>query len=303
MKVILLLDMIDDVRTDFKTLTFSKYQRGDVKKEWMINMVKGKVEPSCYWTTELVCSGLFVDLWELILSFYAKYIHKGNPKLPIYLEMRFKTFRQLAEGVSELSLRNRTEIRTLFTEMICMLCTSNRYHSYELIQIPKDEGIPTSRLKAPTIEYNKAFRPTDPKELFISMNEFGYMLHSKNTIGACFWVEWLLHFTQKKKCVIVERDFSTKYRTDSIWLMWETIQAYAEGTLVQKIIQSTLSLFSIAFVPASKERRRFLIYYAITLCCEPIPLDVEMVTDKKLIERAYQSCSVMYDDIKIHEIK
>ena len=134
------------------------------------------------------------------------------------------------------------------------------------------------------------------------MNEFGFMLHSKNTIGACFWVEWLLHFTQKKKCTIVERDYSTKYRTDSIWLIWDTIQAYAEGVLVLKIIKSIISLFSIAFVPASKERRRFLIYYAITLCCEPIPLDVDMIANKKLIEHA-QSCSIMYDEIKIHEIK
>jgi hypothetical protein len=217
--------------------------------------------------------------------------------------MRFQTFRQIAEGVPELSLRNVHEIRVLFTEMICLLCTSNRYHSYEIIQIPKDEGIPTSRLKATTIEFNKAFQSTDPKELFISMNEFGYMLHTKNTIGACFWVEWLLHFTQKKKCHIVERNHSTKYRTDSIWLVWDTILFYAEGVLVKKIIHSLLSLFSIAFVPASKERRRFLIYYAISLCCETIALDVEMVSDKKLIERATQTCSIMYEDIKVHEMK
>jgi hypothetical protein len=295
--------MIDDIRTEFKTLTFSKYQRVAVKKEWTTNMVKAKIEPCCYWTTELVCSGLFIDLWELILSFYSKYIHKGNPKLPIYIDMRFQTFRQLAEGVPELSLRNNHEIRTLFVEMICILCTSKRYHSYELIQIPKDEGIPTSRLRAPTIEFNKSFRSADPKELFIAMNEFGYMLHTKNTIDACFWVEWLLQFTQKKKCFILERNYSTKHRTDSIWLVWDTIHAYAEGVLVQKIIKSLSSLFSIAFVPSSKERRRFLIYYAITLCCEPISLDIEMVTDKKLIERAYETCSVLYNDIKTHEIK
>jgi hypothetical protein len=295
--------MINDVRTDFKILTFSKYQRSDVKREWTNNMVKGKIEPCCYWTTELVCSGLFVDLWELMLSFYAKYIHKGNPKLPIYMNMRFQTFRQLAEGVPELSLRNVHEVRALFIEMVCLLCTSERYHSYENIQIPKDEGIPTSRLKAPTIEFNKAFQPTDPKELFIAMNEFGYMLHSKNTIGACFWVEWLLIFTHKKKCAIVERNYSTKYRTDSVWLLWDTILVYTEGVLIKKIIDAVVSLFSIAFVPASKERRRFLIYYAIALCCEPISLDVEMVSDKKLIERAHTMCSVMYNDIKIHEVK
>lgn len=295
--------MIEDIRTNeqFKTITFSKYQRVAVKKEWMTNMSKGKIESSCYWTTELICSGLFVDLWELILSFYAKYIHVGNPKLPIYLDMRFQQFKTAAEGVAELTMRNNVDIRKIFIEMVCILCTSKRKHSYEMIQITKEEGIPTSRLKAPTIEYNKAFLPNDPKELFIPMNEFGYMLHTKNTMGACFWIEWI--FIQKRKCPVIERRYSTKHRTDSIWLFWDTILHYSEGVLIQKIMKSVISLFSIAYVPAAKERRRFLLYYAIALCCEPVLLDIDMISDKKIIEQAYEKCSLMYVDIKKNEIK
>jgi hypothetical protein len=297
--------MIEDIRTEdqFKTTTFSKYQKSAVKKEWLNNMIKGKIEASCYWTTELICSGHFVDLWELILLFYAKYIHVGNPKLPIYLDMRFQSFKKELDGVSELTLRNNVEIRKIFVEMICILCTSKRHHSFEIIQISAEEGIPTSKLKAPTIEYNKAFQPNDPKELFIAMNEFGYMLHTKNTIGACFWVEWLIQFTQKRKCVVVERNYSRKHKTDSIWLLWDTIIAYSNGVLIEKIIKSVISLFSIAFVPASKERRRFLIYYAISLCCDPIQFDVDMISNKSIIEQAYGKCSVMYEEIKKHEIK
>ena len=292
--------MIEDIRTNeqFKTITFSKYQRVAVKKEWMNNMIKGKIEPSCYWTTEMVCSGLFVDLWELILTFYAKYIHVGNPKLPIYIDMRFQTFKASTETTNELSLRNNIEIRKLFIEMICVLCTSRRRHSYETIQIVK-EGIPTSRLQAPTIEYNKTFLPNDPKELFMSMNEFGYMLHSKNAMGACYWIEWI--FLQKQKCV--ERNYSTKHKTDNIWIVWDTIFHYSEGVLLQKILKSVVSLFSIAFVPAVKERRRFLLYYAVSLCCEQVHLDVDMISDKKTIEHAYEKCSGMYIDIKKHEVK
>lgn len=296
--------MITDIRTEeqFKTTTFSKYQKSAVKKEWISSMVKSNIESSCYWTTELICSCYFVDLWELILFFYSKYIHAGNPKLPIYLDMRFQAFKKEASGTSELLLRNNLEIRKLFVEIICVLCTSKQQHSYEIISIQNEEGIPKSRLKAPTIEYNKAFLPNDPKELFIAMNEFGYMLDTKNTIGACFWVEWLFNFTHKRKCVIVERTYTSKHKTDSIWLLWDTILSYAQGILVQKIIKSILSLFSIAFVPASKERRRFLVYYAISLCCESIPLDVELISDKKIIEKAYDKVSVMYEEIKKQEI-
>lgn len=297
--------MINDIRTEeqFKTTTFSRYQKSAVKKEWASSMIKGNIESSCYWTTELICSGHFVDLWELILFFYSKHIHAGNPKLPIYLDMRFQTFKKEATDVTELSLRNNLELRKLFVEIICVLCTSKKQHSYEIIPIQNEEGIPKSRLKAPTIEYNKAFLPNDPKELFIAMNEFGYMLDKKDTIGACFWIEWMFNFTRKRKCVIVERNYASKHKTDSIWLVWDTILAYAQGILVQKIIKSIISLFSIAFVPASKERRRFLLYYAISLCCEPILLDVELISDKKIIETAYEKVSIMYEDIKKNEIK
>jgi hypothetical protein len=296
---------IEDIRTEdqFRITTFSKYKRVDVKKEWLNSVMKGKIESCCYWTTELVCSGLFVDLWDLILLYYAKYIHVGNPKLPIYLEMRFQSFKKMAEGVNELTLRNKEEIRKLFIEIICILSTSKRHHSYEIIQIPKEDGIPSSRLKAPTIEFNKAFKQNDPKELFIAMNEFSYMLHCKNTVGACFWIEWLFQFTHKRKCLIAERNYSTKHKQDAVWLLWDTILLYAEGPLIQKIIQNVLSLFSIAFVPAAKERRRFLLYYAVSLCCEQISLEIEMISDKKIIEQVYKKCSVMYKDIKAHEVK
>lgn len=61
--------MIEDIRTadQFKLITFSKYKRTEVKKEWLNSMNKELLEACCYWTTELICSGLLVDLWELIL--------------------------------------------------------------------------------------------------------------------------------------------------------------------------------------------------------------------------------------------
>ena len=178
--------MIEDIRTEdqFKVMTFSKYKRTDVKKEWMNTMNKGLLEACCNWTTELICSGLLLDVWELIFLFSFRHIHRGNPKLPLYLDMRYQGFKKVMEGTTELAVRNNPEIRKLFLEMVCVLASSKRSHAYEIISIPKEEGIPKTRLKAPTIEFNKAFRPNDPKELFIPMNEFSYMLHEKNAIGA-----------------------------------------------------------------------------------------------------------------------
>jgi hypothetical protein len=292
--------MIEDIRTEdqFKVMTFSKYKRTDVKKEWMNTMNKGLLEACCNWTTELICSGLLLDLWELLFLFSFRNIHRGNPKLPLYLDMRYQGFKKIMEGTTELAVRNNPEIRKLFLEMVCVLASSKRSHAYEIISIPKEEGIPKTRLKAPTIEYNKAFRPNDPKELFIPMNEFSYMLHEKNAIGACFWIEWLLSFFHKRKCVLTDRQ--TK---DPIWLVWETILLYAKDPIVEKVVRASLSLFSAAYSPSSKEKRRFMMYYAITLCCEPVSFDVEIITNKKIIEQAYVKGDLLFQEKKLHEVK
>jgi len=212
--------------------------------------------------------------------------------------MRYQGFKKIMEGTTELAVRNNPEIRKLFLEMVCVLASSKRSHAYEIISIPKEEGIPKTRLKAPTIEYNKAFRPNDPKELFIPMNEFSYMLHEKNAIGACFWIEWLLAFFHKRKCVLTDRQSK-----DPIWLVWETILLYAKDPMVEKVVRASLSLFSAAYSPSSKEKRRFMMYYAITLCCEPVSFDVEIITNKKIIEQAYVKGDLLFQEKKLHEVK
>lgn len=298
------MDIIQDIRTpdQFKTTTFSKYQKSSVKKEWMNSMIKANIESSCYWTTELICSGLFSDLWELILLFYAKYIHCGNPKIPAYLDMRFDTFKKEVATTEELHLRNSLIIRQIFVEMVCILSKSPRKHSYDSIDIGKDISIVKSRLIAPTIEFNKAFQSTDPKELFIPLNEFGYTLHTKNCVSACYWIEWVLLFLSKNKCVAVEREFCSKCKTDGIWLVWATLVAYAPTPLAKKIMESLIHLFSMAYTPSVKEKRKYLLYYAVSLCCEPIHMDTDLIQDKKIIEIAYDKCWLMYKDIRKHEI-
>jgi hypothetical protein len=129
------------------------------------------------------------------------------------------------------------------------------------------------------------------------------MLHSKNVMECYYWIEWIIQFMHAHKCVAVERQYSTKYKNDGIWLVWDTILAYIEPGLLKQIGEAVVHLFSIAYSPASKDRRRFLLYYAASLCCEKIDTDIDMVSDKKIIESAYNKCWIMFKNIKSHEIK
>ena len=177
---------INDIRNpgQFKGVTFSKFKKTEVREQLIQNMMKGKYEPACYWGAELICAGHYMDLWEVILHYVGKHIHLGNPKLVIYLEMRYAVFRNIMKQghyTTELQLRNNQTIRNLFAEVISTLTFSNRKHSFESIKINRVEEFDitqmTERLKAPSIKYMEPiFKKEDPKELYIPINEFVYTI-------------------------------------------------------------------------------------------------------------------------------
>ncbi len=175
---------INDIRESpqFKSVSFSKYKKTEVRNQLLENMIKGKIEPACYWSAELICAGHFMELWETIIHYVGKHIHLGNPKIVIYLEMRFQVFRNIitsGKHQTELQLRNNQTIRNLFAEVIATLTYSNRKHSFESIKINRIEEFDmtqmTERLKALSMKYAETlFKKEDPKELFIAINEFSY---------------------------------------------------------------------------------------------------------------------------------
>jgi hypothetical protein len=204
---------INDIRilSEFKGKTFSHFKLTEVRKQLLNCMIEGKIEPSVYWAAELLCSGHFIELWECIFLFYSKYVHVANPKIAVYLEVRLTLFKNiLRQGYkeNELQLRNDVRIRHLFSEIICILNSAKRKQPYESIKLTREDFEVTrlnEKLKAPTIEYaTQVFKPSDPKELFVAVNEFCFHLskESKNIRCAFFWVEFILEFEtlcKKKK--------------------------------------------------------------------------------------------------------
>ena len=315
---------INDIRdaSDFKGYSFSNYKKTEVKKKLIDSILSQKIEPACYWCAELVCAGHFSEIWEIILYYTSKYIYIGNPKIAIYLEMRYNTFRNnMNQGtfISELDARNNDKIRKLFAEIICTLALSEKKPAFEQIKIKSHDDFDmtqlSNKLKAPNTDYVRDnMKPKDPRELIIAMNELSYSLSSdsKNMASACYWIEWTFEFEsickkrkQLIKCEIRNYKVENKCRNNIIWIIWDILLDYAtlqNNRLIEKTMQSLVNLFCIKFTDASPKKRRYLLYYAVSLITETVNTNVEILPNKVILQNVTDKIEMIYKQIKINEI-
>ena len=149
------------------------------------------------------------------------------------------------------------------------------------------------------------------------MNEFAYHISrdSKNTLLACYWVEWIVEFetickAKKETCRCERRSHipvDDKLQFDPIWMIWDMIIARSNDAeeyspLTQKIVHSLLRLYCIRFMPGVRKKRRYLIYFAISLLTTEYDSKIEMIHDRPIIESAVGNINAIYKQIKQHEI-
>jgi len=316
---------INDIRpaNEFKGITFSNFKKTDVKKEMLNSLIKAKIEPACYWSAELVCSGHYSDLWDIILFFYSKYIHLGNPKIAIYLELRIDQFKNILNtGYTnyELRMRNNDKIRKLFCEVMCVLCDAKRRHTFDDIKIVKDDFDMTyikDRLKAPNLNYAESvIKNEDPKELLVAINElaFNVSANEKNTLEACYWIEWISEYEtickrKKDKCNCERRvnmPVLGKFQMDIIWIVWDIFLKEAEkkNKLIHKIIKAILNLFSLRYTTGCHKKRKYLLFFVVSLLCENIILDEEIIREKQkeIVTNVLKNVDMVYKQIKKNEV-
>jgi len=316
---------INDLRGsgDFKGISFSKFKKTDVKKELLNNLINSKIEPACYWSAELICAGHYGDLWEIILYFYTKHIHLGNPKIAVYLELRIKHFKEIVNNGysdSELRMRNSDKIRRLFCEMMCVLCDAKRKHSFDTVKIKKEDFDMTQlrdKFKASSNKYAQdIFLDEDPKELFPAINEIAFNISedSKNIMNACYWLEWIMEFeavckAKKEKICCERRNFSqveTKSQKDIIWIVWDLflVEASKRSKIVKKTMDALLTLFTLRYATGCQKKRRNILYFAISLLCENIISNEEIIrtSQQEMVGNILKKIDLVYKQIKKNEV-
>jgi len=315
--------IIEDSRTrnQFKSISFSGYKKQSVCKELCKAVMNKKIEDSLHWTSELICSGHFLDLWECILGIMSANIHIGNPRLSLYILKRYNTFRELVLSgyqENELLLRNNEIIRILFSEIVFILCYSRKKHALQTIKISLEELELTNithLFTADNILYvNSVFTQYDPKELFIPLNELAYNLTKsvRSSHNTSYWLEWILAY--EKKCKKDKRKLVCKSRShvpvhesfhcDVIWIIWDII-FHASETLSnthQSIIESLYRLYCIRFSLSSKQKRKLIIYNVFLILCEKVDCALPIIQSSTPFSEIKKGIPKIYQSLKKHEI-
>ena len=307
---------INDIREKFNNISFSGFQKSKVKVELINCLENCKIENSCYWTAELICAGHYIDLWEIIILYSCKNINLGNPKFPIYLELRYNSFKKLINTYynKELELRNNEDIRNLFCEIICCLIFSNKKFKISEIKIPTDDITNflniSEKLKAndDTI-IKKYFHDDDPKEIYIALNELIYSLNTSNLQMSTYWIEWIINFENScnknnKYLLGKNRMFAPNgYERDIIMLIWEILFDYSKtkNELTYKICKSLFNIFCIKYSKTIKKKRRITIYFAVQLILENYNSNIPIISNKEKINSIKNKINSIYKDIKKNE--
>ena len=302
----LILMEITDRRTNFKSITFSNFKKSHVIKELVKCLYYQKMEEAFFWTGDLLCSGHIVELWNIYIQFFCKYIHINNPKLPIYVYKKFEEFKIIANKISDLELRNNDDIRILFFSLTAILCECKKDSILDNLKFDLKFDVQTN-LKAPNIQYIQPFfKVGDPKEYFIALNELIYHLKdTKNKMEILYWIEWIIEFELlliKKKKIIgcIKRDFAPN--TNIIWLIWEIIMSFKKDSILEKILDALFNLFKIKYNIASNRKKKGILHLAVMFIINDIDYQKKLVDNVAIFNNIEQNILITFQQLKKNEI-
>ena len=293
---------ITDPRTvlDFQKTTFCGHIRSHVTKVLLQNIQLGHADYACYWSLELVCSGLVHTLWMALFEGAALHVNRAQPAIFLYLAKSYETYAPIE---SKYSLRDMTAIRNNLEvrELICKaaasisFCRKNKLPSLPTIK-PQHDFEPVTiqeSLKAPSTLYGKlVLRRDDPLTVAVPMNEFVYCLRQdvRDTTRALYWMAWVYAYAREHKkqtkqpLIFANRSdtyVSVAHGNHVVWIFWDAIQKQAQP-VARQYIEVLYRMYCLRWSPTDAKSRQALVTTAIVLVCEGVTLDTTPVSGDSL---------------------
>lgn len=290
---------INDTRNvlDFQRFTFSGHLRTHVYKVLDENIKLGHADYSCYWTLELLCSGLVHSYWNTIFLSTALHINRGAPNAFLYLTRMYEKFSPYETQYSVMhmtDIRNNKDVRNLVceTSATIALCKKSKLPPLPRIKPEHDfnQVVIQENLKAPSSFYaRQIIKQEDPIELFVPVNELMYCLRpeTRDCIKALYWSSWILAYSSKYKqdtkthliCSHRSNDYvEEQYLRSPIWILWSCLletakQSPQSGTLAP-YMDALYKMYCLRWSKGDMKKRLPFYITALVFICESTTLDI-----------------------------
>ena len=282
--------------TDFQKTTFCGHPRAHVTKVLLQNVQLGHADYACYWTLELLCSGLVHSLWAAFFDAAALHINRAQPNVFVYLAESYEKYMPLesAYPISKMtSIRNNPDVRRLVCEIASTLslCRKNKLPSLPTIKPGHDFDPVTIQegLRAPSSIYGKiVLRPADPLSVAVPVNEFCYNIRSdvRDVTRCLYWMAWTFalckeHKKQNKEPLLFalrhDEFVIDAHAHHPVWLFWDAIRKQTQP-VARNIIDVLYKMYCLRWAPSDVRQKQHLLIAAILIVCEGTTLDTTVVT-------------------------
>lgn len=291
---------VEDSRTvaDFQKKTFCGHPRPHVVKVLLQNVQLGHADYACYWTLELLCSGLVHTLWVAFFNAAAVHINRAQPNVFLYLADTYEKYAPIEFGYSVsnmTSIRNHPDVRRIVCEVAATLsmCRKNKLPSLPTMK-PEHDFDPITiqeHLKAPSTIFGKlVLRPNDPITVAVPINEICYCLRPdvRDVTRTLYWISWIMSFCREHKKQTKENLFFANRGDDytsggghPVWIFWDCIQKQSQP-YNRNYIDTLYKMYCLRWSPSDSKTRQPLIVAAVVLLCEGTTLDTTPVSGNTL---------------------
>jgi hypothetical protein len=283
---------------DFQDFTFSGHSRKLAVKSLSESIQLGHADYACYWSLELLCSGLVHSLWITLFESASISVHRACPNIFVYLISQYEAFRSIQDQftVAQMTdIRNRADARNIVCEAACAISGCRKQKPLTLPRIKTEHDFHPTTLRENVRATSQHFadgilKSEDPFELAIPVNELCFAVQSRDTLRSMYWMSWILAFAREKKKQSKEtlslaprpgQLILDKYSRNIVWLFWDVIRRYSGPS---EYIASLEKMYCLHWEPSVSKSRQTFLLTAILFVTESQSLDTREPAKKNELE-------------------
>lgn len=285
---------------DFQKTTFCGHVRAHVHKVLLQTIQLGHADYACYWSLELLASGLVHTLWMTLFEAAALHVNRAQPNVFVYLATAYEKYAPIEANYTihnMTAIRNNPDVRRMVCEAAAVLALSrkNKLPSLPTIKPAHDFDQVTVQesIKAPSTLYGKlVLRKEDPMMVAVPINEFTYCLRQdiRDTTRALYWMAWVYayarEYKKQAKQPLLFADRSDEYVPSKdgrhvAWIFWDAIRKQM-GASARPYIDVLYRMYCLRWSPSDAKSRQPLLTAAIVLVCEGTTIDTSPVSGENL---------------------